>query len=1109
MNPEVQRVELAFPALVDRRYDDRGIRLYRVRPLFRTEPVALSPRFERAVTRLRAHIQDDFSGTRLAQDWLDELFWLRFDPDLAFDLMPIDVTVGRVSLAGKVAVATFSVAGQQFACLPGFEAHFFEVAPRNAGGRALQEELVEQVTSWVRGRKKRSKVSDWEVFLTDSAAFVTPIRVEVAILPGEFGPGPVSAAERYFFGPQMREFSGETELRAVSTELNRRYPVDLRRALLRDPLVESLERALLGGSGESVVLVGPLGSGRTTLVHEALARHLDHRKLSRGGPEYRVFHVDPNRVVAGMSVVGDWERRWEAILDELGRRRGGGTQPSPLRMFVDNPLALLRVGRTAQGALCLADVMKDYVDSGRVRVVLEATPQEWRQVQELDRGFADLFRVIRVPPATIEETVRMVTAHRRRIETSEGTNRPHLTNLGLDRIFYLYRTYLSQRALPGAVVDLVDAVTARPSEAGSEYSFSEVEVVKTFSRSFNFSARIADPDARLEAAEARRWFSARLIGQDEAVEALVAAVLLLKSGLRDPARPVATYLFVGPTGVGKTEAAKVLARFLCAERDSNFIRFDLNTFNGPDAAARLIGSDSGSDGQLTSRVQLFPFCVLLLDEIEKADPSVHDLLLQVLGEGRLTDARGRLVDFTNAIIIMTSNVGAREASQALGFAQSGERLATAYARMLQRTFRPELVNRIDRIVTFRHLDAADIRLIARRQIDELVARPGFARRHTILNLSDAYMERVVALGFDPNLGARALRRRLEADIARAAASVLAADTLLSPALLELSLDGETSRSAVTPLRFARPWVNLDHLGTPEPVEAAVVAALEERLLRAEERVQAAIDTEQRAPHVHLGELYMLRDAISAKTAKARAKLDFLAKRRAGPPPRPRGNVRRRPGRWRVPDITPAFSGHSGELIELLLSRFEAAPEAPFSADDEITALAMAAVFLEEQAEILCGGAIAEALALASLVTGRGTEERDYVTTFQLRMLGHAGLGDGTAAADLSIRDSGRVHATEASHLLRGEVGIHLVVRGTERIVPVIAQPAGDRTAKPPVHGELPPVVRVYCLTAADAETGVLFDLRSGLAQRLPLEPENARVLYYASVAAAARGGAPK
>ncbi len=293
-----------------------------------------------------------------------------------------------------------------------------------------------------------------------------------------------------------------------------------------------------------------------------------------------------------------------------------------------------------------------------------------------------------------------------------------------------------------------------------------------------------DDGSRLRREDVIEALRHRISGQDEAVEVMADAICIAKARLNDPGRPLATFLFLGPTGVGKTECAKAVCQYLFGD-ERQLLRFDMNEYLDAASPARLTGTFCDPEGLLTSAIRRQPFSVVLLDEIEKAHPGVFDLLLQVLGEGRLTDALGRTADFGNAIIIMTSNLGAHETRASFGLRSVATSDRSVYVAAAERFFRPEFFNRIDRLVPFERLTREQIAGIAQRLIGQLLQRDGLIHRRCVLVVDPAAMERVIDQGFHPDLGARALKRSLERQLTQPVAARLAAVAPDAPALIHL------------------------------------------------------------------------------------------------------------------------------------------------------------------------------------------------------------------------------------------------------------------------------------------------------------------------------------
>lgn len=352
-----------------------------------------------------------------------------------------------------------------------------------------------------------------------------------------------------------------------------------------------------------------------------------------------------------------------------------------------------------------------------------------------------------------------------------------------------------------------------------------------------------------------------IIGQDEAVEAVTDVICKARARLNDPDRPLGIFLFLGPTGVGKTQCARAVASYLFGDSE-RMVRFDMNEFIDPWSVPKLTGTFQEPEGLLTGEVRRRPFCVLLLDEIEKAHADVFDLLLQVLGEGRLTDALGRTSDFTNAIIIMTSNLGAREARSRLGFREADTTDEAVYTEAARKFFRPEFFNRLDRIVPFGPLSRSEIEEIAKRLIGDLFQRHGLRQRECAMEVSPTAMGRIVREGYHPQLGARALKRVIERQLAQPVASRLASFKMSTPTVVSVyaASDGiavstqgliEAERAQEAPVDLSNPAVSLERAKTAlqrfeneiraiepkEPMSSGKISPEHERYLAVSEQLR--------------------------------------------------------------------------------------------------------------------------------------------------------------------------------------------------------------------------------------------------------------------------------
>jgi ATP-dependent Clp protease ATP-binding subunit ClpC len=524
----------------------------------------------------------------------------------------------------------------------------------------------------------------------------------------------------------------------------------LGRALGRDRELDRLVVMLAESSGRSVVLRGPSGVGKTAIVHE-----LAHRVLAGRVPDALedtpIWHVTGNRLLAGLPYLGQWEQR---VLRIAAQMRGNGGV-----LYGGDLLELCMAGLSEEGTSA-ATVLEGFVRDDAIRLVVECTDASWTLAERLAPGLCRLLRRLEIPAMDGDRAVDVLGTLGTRIARQQGTT---LEEGALRRVFELLARFGSSDALPGSGVALVEQmVRAAPGRA-----VGPADAVAAFSRATGFPEVLVDPDRRLDEAELRAWFTERVVGQPEAVRALVELVLIVKAGLADPGRPLGSFLLVGPTGVGKTETARALAAWLFGD-PSRMVRFDMSELAAPGSAARLV---EGS-GSLVARVRERPFTVVLLDEVEKADPGVFDVLLQVLDEGRLTDGSGRLVSLRHCILLMTSNLGAA-ASRPIG-PQDAPDIAQRYRSAAEQFFRPEFVNRIGRVVPYGPLDPGSLRTIARGLLAEALAREGLVRRGVTVAFDDDVLDALVAEGTDPRYGARPLKRTLDRRVVQPLARAVAA-----------------------------------------------------------------------------------------------------------------------------------------------------------------------------------------------------------------------------------------------------------------------------------------------------------------------------------------------
>ncbi|AKF82595.1 citrate:sodium symporter [Myxococcus fulvus 124B02] len=544
-----------------------------------------------------------------------------------------------------------------------------------------------------------------------------------------------------------------TELREVARNLSHAARDDgLEHCYGRESLVREVVDALEGREGAAIVLVGPPGSGKTALVHEVV-RRLTIRQ-DAAGQRRDVWRVDGNQFIAGMSYVGQWEARARGVVKEL-------VEVGDL-LYVDDLASLVYAGRTANERTNVAQFLEPHLARGELTVLAESTPERFERVREEAPTLASLFRVVHVPALEPRTTLPALLGTLRELEGSgDGGPAVRLSPLALETLLDLQHRFVAHEAFPGKAVRLLRRVLARPGTVEENVRrFTEVDVTAAMREQTglpDFVLGSAPPRSR-EALE--RALASQVAGQPEAVGAVVDAILTLQRSLQPPDKPLATYLFVGPTGVGKTETAKALARTLFGSEE-RLVRFDMSEFISASSITRLLGRPGAPDGELTTALRTQPFCVVLFDEVEKAHPRVFDALLQFLGEGRLTDGAGRTVDARQAVVVLTSNLGVREAAARTGFHRAPEGAEAHYLSSVRAFFRPEFFNRLDRVVPFRSLTPAALRLVVEHALESLLSRRGIRRGNVLVEVESPLLDLLVEQAYDPRYGARPLKRALE------------------------------------------------------------------------------------------------------------------------------------------------------------------------------------------------------------------------------------------------------------------------------------------------------------------------------------------------------------
>ena len=640
------------------------------------------------------------------------------------------------------------------------------------------------------------------------------VRAQVVYLLGE--EGTTTYTKQASKTPTLDEFGRDL------TKLAREGKLDP--VIGREREIERVIQVLSRRTKNNPALIGEPGVGKTAIT-EGLAQRIVRGDVPDVLRNKRVVQLDLAALVAGTKYRGEFEERMKKVMDEIRKAQ------NEVILFVDELHTLVGAG-AAEGAIDASNILKPALARGELQCIGATTLDEYRKYVERDAALERRFQPILVSEPTVEQTIEILKGLRERYEAHHGVT---ISDEALVAAATLAEKYIADRFLPDKAIDLMDEAASKirlqasflpqevrqaververvrreKEEAIKNQDFEKAALLRDKEKvlrqkleelesswkrekgrdiSTVTAEDIADvvsswtgiPVTRLVEEETQRLLRMeeslheRIVGQEEAVSAVAKAVRRARTGLKDPRRPVGSFIFLGPTGVGKTELARALAEFLFGDEDA-LIRIDMSEYSERHTISRLVGSPPGyvgyeEGGQLTEAVRRRPYSVVLFDEIEKAHPEIFNVLLQILDDGRLTDAQGRTVDFKNTVIIMTSNVGAPvlEKEVAIGFRpvrDEREAMETAYARMkeriteeLRRTFRPEFLNRIDEIIIFRPLTGQQIKAI----VDILIARVRRELRgqNMDLELTDAAKELLAREGFDPTFGARPLRRTIQ------------------------------------------------------------------------------------------------------------------------------------------------------------------------------------------------------------------------------------------------------------------------------------------------------------------------------------------------------------
>ena len=626
-------------------------------------------------------------------------------------------------------------------------------------------------------------------------------------------------------GQRITDPRAEAKYRALEkysrdlTELARQGKLDP--VIGRDEEIKRVIQVLTRRTKNNPVIIGEVGVGKTAIA-EGLAQKIVAGDVPDSLKGRRVIALDMGALVAGSKFRGEFEERLKAVMDEIRRAQG------EIVLFIDELHTVVGAG-AAEGAIDASNMLKPALARGELQCVGATTLDEYREHVEKDRALERRFQPVFIDEPSVENTIEMLRGLRPRYEAH---HKIQITDAALVAAARLSQRYISDRYLPDKAIDLIDEAASKiridtesapPDVKSLEQKLKQLideEEAASQRGDYEGAANLKTQRLSLEkeyeetrgkwlqeekidnvvdeetiAELVAKWtgipvsrmlegeteklihmeegLHRRVIGQDEAITAVSDAIRRARAGLKDPKRPIGSFIFLGPTGVGKTELARALAEFLFDEEEA-MVRLDMSEYMEKHTVSRLIGAPPGyvgyeEGGQLTEAVRRRPYKVILFDEVEKAHPDVFNILLQILEDGRLTDGHGRTVDFKNTVVIMTSNLGSREFQRgSLGFRQEAQskseqkRLESSIESALKQTFRPEFLNRVDETIIFHPLTEEQIREIVDLMMKEVQAR--IEDRKITVVLTEEAKAWLAREGFDPNFGARPLRRTIQREV---------------------------------------------------------------------------------------------------------------------------------------------------------------------------------------------------------------------------------------------------------------------------------------------------------------------------------------------------------
>jgi ATP-dependent Clp protease ATP-binding subunit ClpA len=557
----------------------------------------------------------------------------------------------------------------------------------------------------------------------------------------------------------------------------------------RRPELDRTVQVLCRRRKNNPVFVGEPGVGKTAIV-EGLALAIHEKRVPKVLEDAKIFSLDMGALLAGTKFRGEFEQRLKGVIAGVKKTPGA-------ILFIDEIHTIVGAGATTGSSMDASNLLKPGLASGELRCIGSTTFHDYKQTFERDHALARRFQKIEVQQPSVEETVKILKGLKKVYEEHHGVS---FTGKAIRAAAELSAKHINDRHLPDKAIDVLDEAGAADrmrDEAKRHFKITARDVERVVARIAKIPERTVSADDEMALASLEPELKKVIYGQDKAIEAIASAIKLSRSGLASPERPIGNFLFSGPTGVGKTELAKQLARILGVE----FLRFDMTEYQEKHTVSRLIGAPPGyvgfdQGGLLTDAIRKTPYAVLLLDEIEKAHPDIYNILLQVMDHATLTDNNGRKADFRHIVLIMTTNAGAQELSaRRLGFGSDGSNPGNARSA-IEKTFSPEFRNRLDAWVAFDSLPPEVIRKVVDKMVKELAEQ--LAEKKIVVELSDEGRAWLGEHGFDRTMGARPMARLIQNEVKKPLAEKILFGELRHGGTVRIGVRGDALHLHVVP-----------------------------------------------------------------------------------------------------------------------------------------------------------------------------------------------------------------------------------------------------------------------------------------------------------------------